>query len=313
MVIDNNDNKSKVECFIKFSPLLDITKYISGKYNKSNKNIQLLPKLNNNNNCYSKIIDKNNSAYIDGFFSFLTSKLLNKFKFIHGTNFYGSFLGIKNELIANIDEDMSYIYNSEFFHTNNDELFKLINFDEDNFFDNDTRKYRNKLKINKNNISLTIDNLDKDIKNKYKYDDIFDTTNDISNLTENNLKIHTLNLESNVDSIKLNIYDISENIMNSKKNSNSTCSSRVSNTNSDTSYLSEYSSSSSFNSEDDNPWGLAVPLGEVNCVFGNFMSGLSFMMHQNGTLMELEKKWGIQATAYLKAKNKEYSDWLAGK
>ena len=68
-----------------------------------------------------------------------------------------------------------------------------------------------------------------------------------------------------------------------------------------------------FNSEDDNPWGLAVPLGEVNCVFGNFMSGLSFMMHQNGTLMELEKKWGIQATAYLKAKNKEYSDWLAGK
>ena len=68
-----------------------------------------------------------------------------------------------------------------------------------------------------------------------------------------------------------------------------------------------------FNSEDDNPWGLAVPLGEVNCVFGNFMSGLSFMMHQNGTLMELEKKWGIQATAYLKAKNKEYGDWLAGK
>ena len=27
------------------------------------------------NNCYAKILDKNNAAYIDGFFTFLTSKL----------------------------------------------------------------------------------------------------------------------------------------------------------------------------------------------------------------------------------------------
>jgi len=30
------------------------------------------------------------------------------------------------------------------------------------------------------------------------------------------------------------------------------------------------------NSEDDNPWGLAVPLAEKDCIFGNFMSGLSY-------------------------------------
>lgn len=67
------------------------------------------------------------------------------------------------------------------------------------------------------------------------------------------------------------------------------------------------------NSEDDNPWGLAVPIAEKDCIFGNFMSGLTFNLHQSGKLIELEKKWGIQATAYLKAKNKEYGDWLAGK
>ena len=67
------------------------------------------------------------------------------------------------------------------------------------------------------------------------------------------------------------------------------------------------------NSEDDNPWGLAVPLAELNCVFGNFMSGMTYNWHQSGRLIELEKKWGIQATQYLADKNKKYGDWLAGK
>jgi polar amino acid transport system substrate-binding protein len=64
-------------------------------------------------------------------------------------------------------------------------------------------------------------------------------------------------------------------------------------------------------SEDDNPWALAVPLAEKDCVFGQFMSGLTFNMHQSGQLIELEKKWGIQPTTYLSNKKDEYSDWLA--
>lgn len=63
-------------------------------------------------------------------------------------------------------------------------------------------------------------------------------------------------------------------------------------------------------SEDDNPWGLAVPLAEKDCIFGNFMSGLSFNMHQSGKLIELEKKWGIQATQYLADKNALFADWI---
>ena len=64
-------------------------------------------------------------------------------------------------------------------------------------------------------------------------------------------------------------------------------------------------------SEDDNPWGMAVPLAERDCVFGNFMSGLTFNMHQSGKLIELEEKWGIQATKYLADKKEQYGDWLA--
>lgn len=66
-------------------------------------------------------------------------------------------------------------------------------------------------------------------------------------------------------------------------------------------------------SEDDNPWALAVPLEERNCVFGKFMSGMQYNWHQDGTLIALEEKWGIQPTAFLKDKAERYGDWLADK
>ena len=66
-------------------------------------------------------------------------------------------------------------------------------------------------------------------------------------------------------------------------------------------------------SEDDNPWGLAVPRDEQDCVFGRFMAGMQYDWHQSGRLMELEEKWGIQPTAFLKEKHNQYSDWMANK
>ena len=65
------------------------------------------------------------------------------------------------------------------------------------------------------------------------------------------------------------------------------------------------------NSEDDNPWGLAVPLAEKNCVFGNFMSGMQYNWLQSGRLIELEKKWGIKPTAFLAGHKERLKDWLA--
>ncbi len=63
-------------------------------------------------------------------------------------------------------------------------------------------------------------------------------------------------------------------------------------------------------SEDDNPWGLAVPLGELNCVFGQFMSGMQYNWHRSGRLIELEAKWGIKPTEYLKIQAERHSDWI---
>ena len=66
-------------------------------------------------------------------------------------------------------------------------------------------------------------------------------------------------------------------------------------------------------SEDDNPWGLAVPIGEKSCIFGNFMSGLQYNWLSSGKLIEWERKWEIQPTQFLINQKKRFKDWLEGK
>jgi polar amino acid transport system substrate-binding protein len=55
---------------------------------------------------------------------------------------------------------------------------------------------------------------------------------------------------------------------------------------------------------------LGVPLAEANCVFGNFMSGMQYNWHREGTLIALEEKWGIKPTAFLKMQNERNGDWI---
>lgn len=78
--------------FVKFSPLLDPVKYMIGKYNVESDALRTLPSaIKNNEDVFPKLVDHNNSAYIDCFFSFLTSQLLEHHGIIHGLDFYGSF------------------------------------------------------------------------------------------------------------------------------------------------------------------------------------------------------------------------------
>lgn len=47
------------------------------------------------------------------------------------------------------------------------------------------------------------------------------------------------------------------------------------------------------------PWGIAVPLAEREGPYGEFISEVIADWHKAGTLVELEAKWGIPATAWL--------------
>ncbi|HVX99473.1 MAG TPA: transporter substrate-binding domain-containing protein [Pseudorhodoplanes sp.] len=54
------------------------------------------------------------------------------------------------------------------------------------------------------------------------------------------------------------------------------------------------------------PWGLAVKLEEREGPWGQFMSKMVEDWHRSGRLIELEKKWKIPASAYLKAMHEKY-------
>lgn len=62
--------------------------------------------------------------------------------------------------------------------------------------------------------------------------------------------------------------------------------------------------------EDASSWGVAVPKPEENCLWGRFMSGMIYNWHRDGTLIELEAKWGIQPTAYLADQAEIFADHL---
>jgi hypothetical protein len=101
-VDDETDIITGQKIFIKMAPLLDPFKYLVGKYNYNDTELFNLPSFSSSSTSspykiHPKISDPNNSSYIDGFFSFLTNQILHEHHFIHGVEYYGSFLAIKND------------------------------------------------------------------------------------------------------------------------------------------------------------------------------------------------------------------------
>jgi hypothetical protein len=222
---DNNEESAKA--FFKFSPLIDPIKFMVGKYGDLTEDIKKsLPKLSENK-CHPKVLDSNNSAYVDGFFTYLTSNVLHHHKFVHGLDFFGSFLGIQEKFNMNIFDDLEYLNDSKYFHEQKGKLFDIEAIDEEMFFDADTRNYKKKLQIDRNISNKSVYSL-----NGENFDDLFITTSTVNNepvkLTE--ALVFEFNLKNK------NAQN------NSSRKSDSTCSSRSSHT-SDGSNKEEESSS----------------------------------------------------------------------
>ena len=77
----------------------------------------------------------------------MSSKLSNQAGFIHGTNFFGSFLSIQTEFKINVFDDLEYLYDSPFFHKQKTQLFQVEDIDEEKLLFSDTRNYRKKIKL----------------------------------------------------------------------------------------------------------------------------------------------------------------------
>ena len=132
--------------FIKYSPLLDPVRYMIGKYDTDSEQIRTLPK-NGNDTGFSKLTSIHNASYIDGFFSFLASKLLHAHNIKHSADFYGSYLVVQKQFKMNILDDYDYLRDSDFFIQNTNKLFRLTKYTQPNDFSSDNSR-NNKDKLN---------------------------------------------------------------------------------------------------------------------------------------------------------------------
>ncbi len=211
--IQNNKVKDK-DVFFKMAPLLDPFKYLIGKYNLNDKKLFTLPKLNSTeSDCHSKFVDQNNSAYVDGLFVFLSSNLIYTHGFLHGVDYYGSFLGIKNDFILNVFDDIDYLNGSDFFNKNKNVLFKID--DYDHLFQEENQKLK-PITIQHNSSAksqISIKSFDNEM-----FEDVFD---------ENIVNISDLPSDL-IDLTNDNLLEQKDTNQHVTLKSNSTCSSRSS-------------------------------------------------------------------------------------
>jgi hypothetical protein len=131
-----------------------------GKYSNYTDELFCLPTFVKKNdtikpsNPFCKINTPFNSSYVDGFFYYLSTKLLEEYNFFNGVKSYGAFVGIKNNFKFKINDDLEYLITNNYFLKNSNKLFqvddysKIFSDDED---DDCSRKHTNKK--NKINIS----------------------------------------------------------------------------------------------------------------------------------------------------------------
>ena len=219
--VNGEDIDNTQQVFIKMAPLLDPFKYLVGKYNYNDPNLFNLPSFDKSTKVHPKISDPNNSSFIDGFFSFLTSKVLYEHKFIHGLDYYGSFLAIKNNYKINIIDDLDYLIQSEFFIKHKGVLFNVE--DYSHLVCNDEIKQLQPLNIStslKSNLSIA--SLDDNI-----FENIFENE---QLLSLNDIKNVGVDL---IDITNSSCFDVTNQHKSESLKSGSTCSSRTSHTQDD--------------------------------------------------------------------------------
>ena len=247
--IDPEQPTRKQNVFFKLAPLLDPFKFLVGKYDLTDNINYQLPRFNSLETSHPKIaLNENNSAYVDSFFSFLSSTLIESHNFKHGVEYYGSFLGIKKNFKVDVIDDLDYLCKSKYFIEHKNKLFQVEDYDY--LFQDESSEGERKLppiKIDystSNKSNMSVKSIDYDL-----FDDVFDSNSE-KNVGENqpldnseekhftldDLKEYNIELPTSCTSIKSSSSSIEnksdgfkEQILNTIKSS-STCSSRTSHT-----------------------------------------------------------------------------------
>jgi hypothetical protein len=141
-----NQNNKLTTSFFKVAPLIDPIKYMTGKYkNIDESSLFSLPSFNQES--MKNKDDPNNVSYVDAFFYYLSSKLLQEHNFLHGTNYYGCFIAMKNDFKLNVYDDIEYLQESTYFLENSGKLFDVNDDLEEDIINFDTRKNKKKITV----------------------------------------------------------------------------------------------------------------------------------------------------------------------
>jgi len=141
--------------FIKYSPLLDPLRFMIGKFDLSDEKTRTLPSLENQ--ALSKLTCYNNRSYVDNFFCYLNSQLLNHHNVVNCLDYYGSFLGVQDKYKMDIADDLEYVSESSFFKNNLGKHF-FVNHDTNQDYKNYGSR-GHKLKLNISSDVLNIDSV----------------------------------------------------------------------------------------------------------------------------------------------------------
>ena len=177
--------------FIKYSPLLDPLQYLLGKYDGYEDQIRTLPTIDSppSENTFTKLTNYNNSSYVDFFFYYLTGQLLHHSGFIHGIEYYGSYLGIQDNFKINVVDDIEYLQSHPVFL---ERINKTYFIDPDNCNSHcllaregggNSRGNKHKLKISSSLSNISIHSM---------VDDLSNVPNTESQIIENNQQENTI-------------------------------------------------------------------------------------------------------------------------
>jgi len=142
--------------FIKYSPLLDPYRYMTGKYHK-NTGLNVLPNpyLTYSETDIEKIRDPNNVSYVDNFFSYLAGKLMHQHNIVHCLDYYGSFLGIQKVFKVNVSDDLEFLQSSDYFLKNVNKTF-MMNLNSNEYTNMSSRSNKLKLKISETDYDVSV-------------------------------------------------------------------------------------------------------------------------------------------------------------
>lgn len=141
-VYDKRHNSvNNMELFCKCIPLLDPLYFMMNNYNNIIKRNPLLPSAYNYNTS-SKINNMNNNAYIDTFFSYISSELTLNNILPSFPIYYGSLNGINKQFNYDITDDYSNLRDEEWFYKNLGKNYKIDMYvDDEHESDDDNESY----------------------------------------------------------------------------------------------------------------------------------------------------------------------------